>query len=284
MARLGQSRIGRLSLRSGIDESERFIAIKAHLDSSGQPSDRYVTLAAFVASDATWLEFERGWDEILKSGFRPVDYMHMRKAVRKGYGTPFSYTLGWDREKIWDLIFKLAQYMSTFKNGILTMHSCEIDMEAWRSLVTAGYDLPSDVELCNRYVCEAIMGLFAKELISNSPSEVIHLSKGDLLSFIFDRNERFMGSFSEKVNREKDISEKHHTFSVWQLVDSVTEANMQTVPGIQAADILAWGVNRQNIADEGSEGKHLAYILRQIVRCTWKVFDEAALRKEFLTL
>jgi hypothetical protein len=98
---------------------------------------------------------------------------------------------------------------------------------------------------------------------------------------VFDRNESFIGPFSKKVNREKDESERSGQHSIWQLVDSITEGNMKTTPGLQAADILAWGINRQNTAAEGKAGKHLAYILKQLVTCTWKEYDEITLRHEF---
>jgi len=108
------------------------------------------------------------------------------------------------------------------------------------------------------------------------------LGPEDLLNFVFDRSEDFHNPFSEKINKEKGIAEQSGKQSIWQFVDSITEGEMKTTPGIQAPDILAWGVNRQNTALEGREGKHLAYILKQLVMCTWKECDEDALRKEFI--
>ena len=240
-----------------------------------------MTLAAFAANDATWAEFKNGWEEILRSGFHKVPYMHMKEAVRRGYGTPFSYTMGWSRRHIWELVFKLAEYMSQFKDGLLTMHSCEVDMNAWRKLAAQGQAIPSEVDLCNRYVAEYIVGIFAQCIVNASQSQTICLGREDLLSFVFDRNERFRASFSKKVNGEKSRAERSGKHSIWQLVDSITEGEMKATPGLQAADILAWGVNRQNTASEGREGKHLAHILKQLVKCTWKEYDEANMLKEF---
>jgi hypothetical protein len=121
-----------------------------------------MTLAAFVANDATWVEFENGWKEILESGLRGVPYIHMKEAVRRAYSSPFSYTIGWTRKHIWELVFKLAKYVNQFKGGRLTMHSCEVDMNAWRKLTAEGRTILSEVCLCNRYVSEYIVGLFAQ--------------------------------------------------------------------------------------------------------------------------
>ena len=123
--------------------------------------------------------------------------------------------------------------------------------------------------------------MFANKLLRESESETISLASDGLLSFVFDRNEAFIGPFSKKVCDEKHDSERSGEASIWQLVGGITEGQMKTTPGLQAADVLAWGINRQNTAAEGKEGKHLAYILRQLVMCTWKEYDEVAMLREF---
>ena len=257
------------------------MAVRAYLDSSGKHGDSFVTLAAFAADDETWADFSTGWGEVLRSGFEKVSYMHMTEAVHRLPDTPFSYKLGWTRKHIWELVFKLAEYMNRFKGGLLTMHSCEVDMKAWRRLIKQGIPVPSEVDLCNRYVSEYIVGMFANKLLRESESEIISLGSEDMLSFTFDRNEVFIGPFSKKVNDEKVEAERSGRASIWQLVGGITDGQTDITPGLQAADILAWGVNRQNTASEGKEGKQLAYILRQLVMCTWKEYDEVAMHREF---
>jgi hypothetical protein len=207
--------------------------------------------------------------------------MHMKEAVRREYSSPFSYAVGWDRKRIWELVFKLAKYISQFKGGQLTMHSCEVDMNAWRKLTSENLIIPSEISLCNRYVSEYIVGLFAQDFLHSSPAESIVLGPEKMLNFVFYRNESFIKPFSEKVNDEKGKAEQSGLQSIWQLVDSIVEGEMKRTQGLQAVDVLAWGINRQNAASEGSEGKHLAHVLRQIVRCTWKIYDEPTMRKEF---
>ena len=67
--------------------------------------------------------------------------------------------------------------------------------------------------------------------------------------------------------------------SMWRLVDFVTEGSMQTTPGIQAADILAWGLNRENTAPEGHYGIGLADIVRKVTAGMSMHCDEAIMRK-----
>jgi hypothetical protein len=105
-----------------------------------------------------------------------------------------------------------------------------------------------------------------------------------MLNFVFDRNESFLDPFLEKVNNEKNKARDSGMHTIWQLVDTIVEGEMKTSPGLQAADILAWGLNRQNTASEGREGKYLAHILKQLVMCTWKEYDESTMRKEFARL
>lgn len=62
------------------------------------------------------------------------------------------------------------------------------------------------------------------------------------------------------------------------LVADIAEGNMQKSVGIQAADIIAWGLNRENTAPEGHYGVGLADILRNITAGTYMLVDEKVLR------
>ena len=81
------------------------------------------------------------------------------------------------------------------------------------------------------------------------------------------------------MNTKKDEANRAGIFSPWLLFDSVAEGTMTTTPGIQAADILAWGLNRENTAPEGHYGTGLANILRNITAGTYAYVDEKLIRK-----
>lgn len=195
--------------------------------------------------------------------------------------TPFSYQKGWNQETAWTLVFKLAKFMSEFKNTELLNFSCVINMDDWRKIHDdEGVDIPTEITLCNFYVPRQAMKTAAMSLLkAHEGKQHIPLTSDDLIHIVFDRNEPFFDSFKSEWNAEKDKANQGIAFSPWLMVDSVTEGTMQTTPGIQAADILAWGLNRENTAPEGHYGTGLANILRNITAGTYIYVDEGVLRK-----
>ena len=59
---------------------------------------------------------------------------------------------------------------------------------------------------------------------------------------------------------------------------------MKTTPGIQAADIIAWGMNRETFVKEGDLAKYLGHIIRQVIPAFHIVWDEAKMREQFKPL
>jgi hypothetical protein len=59
---------------------------------------------------------------------------------------------------------------------------------------------------------------------------------------------------------------------------------MTKTPGIEAADIVAWGRNRETFAKDGELSSHLAHILRQVLPTTYVIWNEAKLREQFKPL
>lgn len=276
------SRMGLFAPYVLIDGRECFIAIRAYLDRSGLPASRFVSLAAFGAPDDVWAKFETGWYDILKSAPSRIDYMHMKEAMQRRHGTPFSQAKGWTQENAWTLVFRLVKFMSEFQRTELLNFSCVVDMEAWRKVTGEGVQLPSEIEICNTYCGKVAVAAAVNSLVMANEEEVIDVRRKDLIHFIFDRSEPFFEKFKDEWNAGKNHAEKTGKFSPWQLVDSVTEGSMKTTPGIQAADILAWGLNRENTAPEGHYGTGLADILRKVTAGTYTYVDEDLLRKLFL--
>lgn len=273
--------MGRLSPHALIGEKDGFIAIRAYIDRSGSSSSRFVSLAAFGAPDDVWLRFEKGWADILKTAPSPITYMHMKEAMGRWPGTPFSYLHGWNQENAWTLVFKLAKFMSEFKNTELLNFSCVVDMNDWRKIHDEeGIDIPTEITLCNAYVPrQAVLTAVRSLLKAHEGKQQIPLTADDMIHIVFDRNEPFFGPFKDEWNAKKDEANRTGIASPWILVDSVTEGTMQTTPGIQAADILAWGLNRENTAPEGHYGTGLAEILRNITAGTWANINEDLLRQ-----
>jgi hypothetical protein len=272
--------MGRLSPHVLIGERDVFIAIRAYIDRSGQSDTHFVSLAAFGAPDDVWARFERGWADILKTAPSPITYMHMKEAMQRRPDTPFSHLKGWNRESAWTLVFKLAKFMSEFENTELLNFSCVVAMDDWRRVYADGVDIPSEITLCNAYVPREAMLTATKSLLkANEGKQHIPLTPDDQIHFVFDRSEPFFAPFNAEWNTEKNKANSSGVFSPWLLVDSVGEGTMETTPGIQAADILAWGLNRENTAPEGSYGTRLANVLRNITAGTYIYIDEGVLRR-----
>ncbi len=54
--------------------------------------------------------------------------------------------------------------------------------------------------------------------------------------------------------------------------------------GIQAADIIAWAVNRENTVRKGKTASYMADIIRTVIPSLFVVWDEAKMRQQFKPL
>jgi hypothetical protein len=264
-----------------IGGKDHFLAIRAYIDRSGQASSKFVSLAAFVATDDVWAKFESGWNRILKTASSSLTYMHMKEAMQRRAGTPFSRLKGWDQSSAWALVFELAKFMGSFLNTELLNFSCVVDMNDWRKVRAEGVNIPSEIALCNTYVPRCALTAAARSILNGNESTCgdIFLDSDELIYFIFDRNEPFFEPFRAEWKAEKDKAKASMVSSPWLLVGSVEERDMKATPGIQAADILAWALNRENTTPEGFYGTRLAEILRNITAGASMTIDENVLRE-----
>jgi len=132
--------------------------------------------------------------------------------------------------------------------------------------------------MCNKFCSETVLGWY----LLHYP-DVIDIHH-DSVKYFFDRNEDFYQPFFDKWNRERNLSEATGEWSVWNLIDQVAPLEMKTTPGIQAADIIAWGMNRETFAKEGDIAKYLGHIIRQVIPAFHVVWDEAKMREQFKPL
>ncbi|MFZ0285538.1 MAG: DUF3800 domain-containing protein, partial [Terriglobales bacterium] len=71
---------------------------------------------------------------------------------------------------------------------------------------------------------------------------------------------------------------------LWKLVEQISAVDMKKIPGVQAADILAWAVNREQTAAAGKKGTMMRHIMMQVIPASSVIWDEAKLRKHFKPL
>ena len=73
-------------------------------------------------------------------------------------------------------------------------------------------------------------------------------------------------------------------WSIWNMIEQITPVEMRKVPGVQAADILAWSVNREKTKEAGKDGTFLRHIMQQVIPASYVVWDEVKIKKHFKPL
>jgi Protein of unknown function (DUF3800) len=261
-----------------LGDGDLLIALRTYLDSSGkcEKSYGYLTLAAVAANDSMWDEFETEWNGIVH-GYTPrADYVHMREVVRQI--DEFDSARGWNQEKAFGLVGKCLSYMAQLDKNRFRIFYCAVDLVAWRKLRAETYQMPDTVDMCNKFCSETVLHWY----LVHYPGLID--PHQDTVSYFFDRGEPFKEPFEKKWNDEKDLAEATGERSVWQIIDEVASVEMKKVPGIQAADIIAWSVNREHASKPGEPGYYLAEIMRKVVPSFYVVWDEVKMRQYFKPL
>jgi hypothetical protein len=247
------------------------ISLRAYFDSSGQVKDRYMTLAAFVANEEMWKQFETDWNKILGDHCPKAPYVHMRELVHQRDG--FDSSLGWTNDSAFGLSNKCLVYMSHLDKKRFRMVYSAVDLEAWRKLRAETYQLPDPVDLCVE-TCQ--LGIFGWYMQTYPDILDLH---ADRIDVFFDQGEPFKGAFEKRWREEKKESRRAgKSWDSWRMISRISTVDMRQVPGVQAADVLAWAVNRDAGKSEG-KGKYLRHIMHQVIPATFAVWDEAKLRK-----
>lgn len=252
------------------------IALRTYLDSSGKLENDWITLAAIAATDEIWLQLEAAWAEIMEGHTPKGKYIHMREVYR--LIKAFDKSDGRDHDKAFGLVNKCLVYMSHLDKKRFRMFYCSVDLRAWRKLRAETYQMPDPIDICNEFCSESILGWY----LLHYP-DLLNPEK-DTVQYFFDRNEYFYQPFYDKWISEINIAEKTGSWSLWKVIAEVAPAIMEKTAGVQAADIVAWAINREKFAEEGDLAKHLGHILRSVIPAFQVIWDEDKLRKQYRPL
>jgi hypothetical protein len=263
-------------VRLNFGEEKVLIALRAYLDSSGKLENDYITLVAIAANDKMWDEFETAWAQILEEYSPKGKYVHMREIYR--LIKAFDSNLGWNHTNAFGLVNQCLMYMSSLDKNRFRLFYCSVDLKAWRRLRAETYQIQEPVDLCNRFCSESVIGWYL-----NYYPDVVN-PKADTLKYFFDKDEYFKSPFEDKWKAEKTRAEETGKWSAWQLIEEVAAVDMKKTPGVQAADIIAWGMNRETFAKEGDTAKYLGHVIRQVIPAFHIVWDEAKMREHFKPL
>ena len=209
----------------------------AYFDKSGDdndPSQSYLTLSGIAATNEQWTEIDQNWRYILQCGPFKASYMHMVEAVH--LRKEFSRSEGWTDDAVSPIINSLVSYITTLSEDSYCQFACTVDVDAYRRLSAESYQMDSPVDICNTWCVEQVMDWYTKEY------------KGGLdfaASYYFDEGEPFEPIFRAKWEREVKREQQLGYNGVWSHIRHVGSRTMKTTPGVQLADMLAWGRNRE---------------------------------------
>ena len=248
------------------------VALESYFDGSGKPAkDSRITLAGMAAEDSVWTDFDNEWRAILHNRNPAAEYMHMREATKLIEG--FSPRYGWNDTKVGKLIGDLLIYLSTVKKTKrFRQFFCTVDMDAYRRLEKEGYALDSPVKICNEFCPGIVIAWYVTQypgLISSA-------------HFFFDRDEPFREPFEKQwqVERNRRLDDSPRQI-FWSMIHTVTSADMKCKPALQAADMLAWAINRSHAPKKDQSYKMLASIMREVIPWFGDVWDEKKLRSRY---
>jgi hypothetical protein len=237
-----------------------------------------MTLAAFAGDDEIWNKFETDWEEILHSHSPRADYVHMKEINTQTKG--FDWKLGWNMPKAFDLATKCLAYMSHLDKRKFRMFYCSVDLEAWDKVKNDGVAVPDAVEICCQFAMYGVLSWYAKQKAAPGADGIFHLPI-DSAHYFFDKDEPFEPKFKEMWNSELIRYEKTGQFTAWVLIKHVSSVDMKRVPGVQAADMLAWSVNRANTEQKIRPGQMYLEVMHQVIPASSVIFNEERLRKVY---
>ncbi len=213
------------------------ITVKAYCDGSGH-NDRnshFVTLAACIAAPDVWTDFEAHWAAILnKHGCPPL---HMADA-RQGRGD-FE---GWRQRQVNSLVIDLlnqcfTEIVGSHRNDF-TSATCTVNLADYRRAAERfpGVLSHTPEELCTHHVATTTLSMLPND--DASPINVAEGSGG--VEIFFDRNE----PFQHYIQKEWEKRKGNWYGDVVSRIMTIAPADYRNVIGLQAADFIAWHVNR----------------------------------------
>jgi hypothetical protein len=219
---------------------------------------------------------ESGWSAVLDEHPLKPQYIHMKELC--SLNGEFSRDKGWTQQDSFGVLNKMLVFLQNFDKQEFQMYYCTIDLEARRKLIAEGYTIPSAVDICNQYCAETVLKAHMKKTLDRNPSA----QEAEEMVFVFDNGEDFFHPFYKKWERELKRFRKEKGWNPWNVITDVhTTTRMKKLPGLQAADVLAWAVNREHTVEEGTAGKMHAHVMRQIISQYYIDFDEAMLRQKY---
>jgi len=200
------------------------LAIKAYFDGSGKyddPASTHITLAGWYGTEDQWSSFDALWDQ-LKS-YHQVPYIHMVDIV--GGQPPYGRRFVDDEIGLKKLLLACVKVIKDCKLVPMSYSVRLLQKRSARNYEATRQLLDTEM-LC---IDGCLMRFILTHPISDAP-----------LILYFDQGEAFASRLN-KIGRDR----KRWTKFSGGWIDPPIYADMRKIDRIQAADILAWTINRR---------------------------------------
>lgn len=229
--------VRRLSAVSNPPEGRIIVLLKAYQDHGNDiNSELYdiVTLAGYSGREGNWPEFERRWLSEVGEAWAQCrnmpnvqPYIHVTDMLAGN--DPFRGDCGWSAEHINSVLTKCALHLAdATKSGMFRGVACSVLLKEYKQ-VRREMKLPSVEDICASF-CAARSFAWSPDFADEFMREGAEL--------YFDRNCPFSGSI---VNRQRHGKLRNN--AAWLKLVSGGFVDSKLVPGVQAADLLAWSID-----------------------------------------
>ena len=219
----------------------------AYMDETGHAADdaqRFCGMAGFIATVDNWQVFEEQWNRVLTE--HGVGYMHMREFVpsRKEFRDWKDQT---DKDKFYRELLKILRDIKAIPFGSI------ISLDGFRKLSAVDRELFNEPYLRSLSDCVGIPAF----VLQNEPQEV-----------------KYRVVFSEQTEFKHRASVVYELFrNLYKIGDRMSYpefGDMKTVVPLQAADIVAYELNREFRRQLETPTKPQEYGYKQIERMAYK--------------
>jgi hypothetical protein len=227
--------------KTGMNERARDMVVGFYDGSSSERNGEKVriTLAGYAAKPHVWRDVEDVWRRVLDgdSGRPKVDCLHMWQA--NALSDQFALANGWTKSKVDSLLNDLSnRCLSPYGarepiEDSLVGAVCTVEIEDYRRAQDECpylQGMPPE-EVCVNYVAEV-----ALRLLPEDPNGI--MGKAGAVDMYFDRGEKFMRTIYRPWQQHRKNG------GLLKLINRIESKRSEDLPGLQAADFLAWHTNR----------------------------------------
>jgi len=247
--------------------------LRGYYDGSGTHGNSEVlTLAGMVASESVWDRFEVQWGAILLK--YEITGFHTKYAI--AYRGQFARENNWDERKIERLIWDLWKVIGRFRavkdspDSNLTATSCTIIMNDYRQAKLDNPALREPAAICVKFC------------VTRMPVDLDSIHASPEIALIFDRSEPFLHTIHRNWQDFKNDPDAGWPRQMKHIVtkdrEIVSMGNSNIYP-LQAADLLAWTMNRNHRASVN--GPSWALVPSLAAEHHSKTYDYTSLMREF---